>query len=141
MTPGTDVALLNAMLHHVLARGLEDRAFIAERTTGFEAVRDAVARYTPELAESITGIPADMIRRAAELYARGPRSATLWAMGLTQHHTGTDIVTSLLNLMLACGMIGRWGAPMIPIRTMKHDYTGYHMFMQRCCGERHLTSV
>jgi len=50
------------------------------------------------------------------MYARGPRSATLWAMGLTQHRTGTDIVASLLNLILATGMIGRWGAAMIPIR-------------------------
>lgn len=116
LLPGTDVALLNAMLHHVLAEGLEDRAFIAARTTGFEAVREAVRRYTPEVAESITGVPAARIREAAERYARGPRSATLWAMGLTQHHTGTDIVTSLLNLMFACGMIGRWGAAMIPIR-------------------------
>lgn len=116
MLPGTDVALLNGMLNHILARGLEDRAFIAARTTGFDDVRRAVQPYTPEMAESITGIPADTIRRAAECYARGPRSATLWAMGLTQHHTGTDIVTSLLNLMFACGMIGRWGAPMMPIR-------------------------
>ena len=116
MVPGTDVALLNAMLHHVLAAGLENKEFIAQRTHDFDAVREAVRPYTPELAAQITGIPADTIRRAAELYARGPRSATLWAMGLTQHHTGTDIVTSLLNLMLACGMIGRWGAPMIPIR-------------------------
>ena len=116
MLPGTDVALLNAMLNHVLVKGLEDKAFIAARTTGFAEVRAAVQPYTPEMAEAITGVPAATIRRAAELYAGGPRSATLWAMGLTQHHTGTDIVTSLLNLMFACGMIGRWGAPMIPIR-------------------------
>ncbi|MEK7239427.1 MAG: molybdopterin-dependent oxidoreductase [Gemmatimonadota bacterium] len=116
MVPGTDVTLLNAMLHHVLAQGLEDRAFIAARTHGFEQVRAAVAPYTPEAAEAICGVPAALIRRAAELYAKGPRSSTLWAMGLTQHHTGTDIVTSLLNLMLACGMIGTWGKAMIPIR-------------------------
>ncbi len=116
MLPGTDVALLNAMLHHILEQGLEDKAFIAARTTGFEEVRKAVQPYTPEVAESITGVKAETIRAAAELYARGPKTATLWAMGLTQHHTGTDIVTSLLNLLLACGMIGRWGAPMIPIR-------------------------
>ncbi|HEX6535105.1 MAG TPA: formate dehydrogenase subunit alpha [Gemmatimonadaceae bacterium] len=116
MLPGTDVALLNAMLHHVLEMGLEDREFIRTRTHGFDAVRDAVRPYTPERAETITGVPASLIRAAAETYARGPRSATLWAMGLTQHHTGTDIVTSLLNLLLACGMIGRWGAPMMPIR-------------------------
>ncbi len=114
--PGTDVAVLNGMLHHILALGLENTDFIARRTHNFDAVRTAVAPYTPERAEHISGVPADSIRRAAELYARGPRSATLWAMGLTQHHTGTDIVTSLLNLLLATGMIGRWGAAMIPIR-------------------------
>ncbi len=114
--PGTDVALLNAMLNHVFASGLEDKEFIGTRTHGIDALRAAVEPYTPEMAETITGIPAARIREAAELYARGPRSATLWAMGLTQHHTGTDIVASLLNLLLACGMIGRWGAPMMPIR-------------------------
>ncbi len=116
VVPGTDVALLNGMLQHILARGLEDRAFIASRTHGFEAVRAAVQPYTPERAEAITGVPAALIRQAAELYARGPRTSTLWAMGLTQHRTGTDIVTTLLNLILATGMIGRWGAAMIPIR-------------------------
>ena len=114
--PGTDVALMNAMLNHILALGLEDRDFIASRTHSFDKVREAVAPYTPERAETITGVSAALIRRAAELYARGPRSSTLWAMGLTQHSTGTDIVTSLLNLILATGSIGRWGAAMIPIR-------------------------
>ncbi|HEX6050972.1 MAG TPA: formate dehydrogenase subunit alpha [Gemmatimonadaceae bacterium] len=114
--PGTDVALMNAMLNHILTLGLEDREFIARRTHNFDAVRAAVAPYTPEQAETITGVSADLIRRAAEIYARGPRSSTLWAMGLTQHSTGTDIVTALLNLILATGSIGRWGAAMIPIR-------------------------
>lgn len=114
--PGTDVALLNAMLHHILAQGLENRDFIARRTHDFDAVREAVRPYTPERAETITGVPAELIRRAAETYARGPRSSTLWAMGLTQHRTGTDIVAALLNMILATGMIGRWGAAMIPIR-------------------------
>jgi formate dehydrogenase major subunit len=114
--PGTDVALMNGMLNHILALGLEDREFIAQRTHHFEQVREAVAPYTPERAETITGVSADLIRRSAEMYARGPRSSTLWAMGLTQHSTGTDIVTSLLNLILATGSIGRWGAAMIPIR-------------------------
>jgi formate dehydrogenase alpha subunit len=116
LLPGTDVALLNGMLHHVLASGLEDREFIAARTHGFEALRQAVEPYSPEMAERISGVPADLIRQAAEMYAGGPRSATLWAMGLTQHRTGTDIVASLLNLLLSCGMIGRWGAAMLPIR-------------------------
>jgi formate dehydrogenase major subunit len=114
--PGTDVAVMNGMLHHVLALGLEDEGFIASRTHAFDRVREAVKPYTPERAETISGVSADLIRRAAETYARGPRSSTLWAMGLTQHSTGTDIVTSLLNLILATGMIGRWGAAMMPIR-------------------------
>ncbi len=116
LMPGTDVVLFNAMLHHVIAQGLVDRPFIAARTHGFEPVAAAVAPYTLERAEAITGVPAGLIARAAELYARGPRTSTLWAMGLTQHSTGTDIVASLLNLILATGMIGRWGAAMIPIR-------------------------
>jgi len=116
MLPGTDVALLNGMLHHILAEGLEDREFIATRTHDFDLVRAAVAPYTPERASTITGVPAALIRRAAEAYARGPNSSTLWAMGLTQHQTGTDIVAALLNLLLACGMIGRPGAAMMPIR-------------------------
>jgi formate dehydrogenase major subunit len=114
--PGTDVALLNGMLHHIIDRKLHDEAFIAARTHDFNEVVAAVAPYTPERAETITGVPAALIREAAEMYAGGPRSATLWAMGLTQHRTGTDIVASLLNLILATGMIGRWGAAMIPIR-------------------------
>ena len=116
MLPGTDVALLNAMLHHVLEQGLEDTEFIAKRTKDFDSVREAVRPYTPERAEAITGVPAHLVRAAAEMYARGPKSSTLWAMGLSQHHTGTDIVASLLNLLLACGMIGRWGAAMMPVR-------------------------
>ncbi|HEY7195038.1 MAG TPA: formate dehydrogenase subunit alpha [Gemmatimonadales bacterium] len=116
MQPGTDVALYSAMLNHILALGLENRDFIAQRTHDFEKVREAVKPYTPEKAAKITGISAEKIKRAAELYARGPNTSTLWAMGLTQHANGTDIVTSLLNLMFACGMIGRWGAAMLPVR-------------------------
>ncbi len=116
MLPGTDVALFNTMLAHIIEAGLADARFIADRTHDFAAVREAVRPYTLEVGSRITGIPAATIREAAELYARGPRTATLWAMGLTQHATGTDIVASLLNLLLACGMIGRWGAPMMPIR-------------------------
>ena len=116
MQPGTDVALYSAMLNHILALGLENTDFIESRTHDFAKVREAVKPFTPEKAAKVTGVPADKIRRAAEIYARGPNTSTLWAMGLTQHANGTDIVTSLLNLMFACGMIGRWGAAMLPVR-------------------------
>jgi len=116
MQPGTDVALYSAMLNHILSLGLENKTFIAGRTHDFERVRNAVQPYAPAKAAKITGIAAETIERAAEMYARGPNTSTLWAMGLTQHANGTDIVTSLLNLMFACGMIGRWGAAMLPVR-------------------------
>src|SRR5881296_2869654 len=116
MQPDTDVALFNAMLGHILARGLEGKQFVADRTRDFGKLRDSVRAMTPEVAAKITGVPAEKIKRAAEIYARGPNTSTLWAMGLTQHANGTDLVTALLNLMLACGMIGRWGAAMLPIR-------------------------
>ena len=116
MYPGSDVALFNTMLHHIIEAGLTDPEFIRDRTREFAKVEAAVRPYTLEIGEKITGIPRDLIRRAAEMYARGPRTSTLWAMGLTQHATGTDIVASLLNLLLACGMIGKWGAQMMPIR-------------------------
>jgi len=116
MLPGTDVALFNAMLQHIVAQGLENRDFVTERMKDWDAVKAAVAPYTPERAAKITGVPAERIRAAAKCYARGPRTSTLWAMGLTQHANGTDLVTALLNLMLGCGMIGRWGSAMMPVR-------------------------
>ncbi len=116
MQPGTDVALYNAMLHHILEQGLENREFIAKRTNNFDAVRRAVEPYNPERAATITGISPSLIRSAAERYAKGPNTSTFWAMGLTQHLTGHDMVTSMLNLILATGMIGRWGAAMMPVR-------------------------
>ncbi len=116
MMPGSDVVLYNAMVNHIIRKGLTNQKFIAERTHDFDKLQEAVKPYTLERAEQITGIPAETIVAAAEMYARGPNTSTLWAMGLTQHATGTDIVASLLNLMLVCGMIGRWGAAMLPIR-------------------------
>jgi len=116
LLPGTDVALFNTMLAHIIDAGLIDETFVRDRTTDFEKVKAAVQPYTLEVGEKITGIPRETIREAAERYARGPNTSTLWAMGLTQHSTGTDIVASLLNLMLCSGMVGRWGSAMIPIR-------------------------
>src|SRR6478609_9750000 len=116
MMPGTDVVLYNAMVRHIIAKDLHDKKFIAARTKEFDALKASVEPYTLEMAAKITAIPAGTIAAGAEMYAKGPNTSTLWAMGLTQHATGTDIVASLLNLMLVCGMVGRWGAAMLPIR-------------------------
>jgi formate dehydrogenase alpha subunit len=114
--PGTDVALYNSLAQVILEEGLENRAFIAERTEGFDAFADAVREWTPERAEQLTGVPADDIRIAARLYATADRSMIFWAMGITQHTHGTDNVKALANLALLCGHVGRRGTGLNPLR-------------------------
>jgi len=114
--PGTDVAWINGMAHVILREGLEDRAFIGERTEGFEAFRDLVGRYTPEEVESITGIPAGDLEEAARAYAKAGTATILYAMGITQHTTGTDNVKSLANLAMLCGKVGRPSCGINPLR-------------------------
>ena len=114
--PGTDVAWINGMIHVILSEGLENKAFIAERTEGIEALREAVAEYTPARVEEITGIPANELVAAARIYATAPASAIVYAMGITQHTTGVDNVMSLANLALVTGHIGRPSTGVNPLR-------------------------
>ena len=113
---GTDVALINAMMHVILAEGLEDKAFIAERTEGLAELAEAVQSYTPEMAEKITGAGAADIAAAARAYATAPAAAIVYSMGITQHTTGTDNVLSLANLAMLTGNIGRPGTGVNPLR-------------------------
>lgn len=114
--PGTDVALLGAMIHVILEEGLENREFVAARTEGIEELRASVATLTPEYAAGVTGVPADLIRRAAREYARAERAAILYAMGITQHTTGTDNVLAIAALAAICGQVGREGTGVNPLR-------------------------
>jgi len=114
--PGTDVAWINGMLNVIIAEGLLNRAFIDERTENFEAVKEAVEKYTPAYVESISGIPKDDLVTAARLYAQAGAAAIIYAMGITQHTTGTDAVKSLANLAMATGNIGRPGTGVNPLR-------------------------
>ncbi|NIA14392.1 MAG: formate dehydrogenase subunit alpha [Nitrospiraceae bacterium] len=114
--PGTDVTLINAMIHAIIEEGLEDKAFIEERTEDFEAVREAVAECSPEEAAKITGVDADDIRRAACLYAQAPSASIVYSMGITQHSTGTDNVLSLANLAMVTGNVGKECAGVNPLR-------------------------
>jgi len=113
---GTDVALANAMMHVILAEGLEDKAFIAERTEGFEDLRRAVQPYTPEMAARITGVPAERIIESARAYAAADAASIVYSMGITQHTTGTDNVLSLANLAMLTGHVGRPGTGVNPLR-------------------------
>ncbi|ONH24985.1 bifunctional nitrate reductase/sulfite reductase flavoprotein subunit alpha [Pseudofrankia asymbiotica] len=108
--PGTDLALLNALLHLLAADGNLDETFIAEHTEGWEAMPAFLADYPPERAAEITGIPADDIRRAAELIGAAGAWMSCWTMGLNQSTHGTWNTNALVNLHLATGAICRPGA-------------------------------
>ena len=114
--PGTDIAWLNGMMNVIISEGLHAETFVAERTENFEALRETVKKYTPEYVESITGIPAEDLKKAARLYATSGASAILYAMGITQHITGTDNVKSCANLAMLTGNIGRPGTGVNPLR-------------------------
>ena len=114
--PDTDVALLNAMMHVIVTEGLVDQAFIAERTEGYEALRDNVAGYTPEAMAPICGIDAPTLREVARLYATSKASMILWGMGVSQHVHGTDNARCLIALALMTGQIGRPGTGLHPLR-------------------------
>jgi formate dehydrogenase major subunit len=114
--PGTDVAVLNALAHVILDEGLENRRFIEARTEKVETLEAALRQWTPERAEQISGVPAALIREAARSYATASAAAIFWAMGITQHVSGTDNVKALSNLALLCGQIGRPGTGLNPLR-------------------------
>ena len=114
--PGTDVAWLNGLMHVIIEEGLEDADFVKERTEGYEALREMVTGYTPERVEEISGIPAGDLRAAARMYAAGKPSAILYAMGITQHTTGTDNVKSCANLAMLTGNMGVPGGGVNPLR-------------------------
>jgi formate dehydrogenase alpha subunit len=114
--PGTDVALLNGLMHVILAEELEDKAFVEARTEGFDEMKALLADYTPQHVSQITGIPADDIVRAARMYAESDASAVVYSMGITQHTTGVDNVVSIANLAMLTGNIGRPGTGVNALR-------------------------
>lgn len=108
--PGTDVALFNGMLHHLVWEGLLDQAFIDAHTSGFPALKTLLRDYTPRMAAEICGIPAQDLVTAAEWFGRSPAALSLYCMGLNQSAHGTDKNLALIQLHLATRQIGRPGA-------------------------------
>lgn len=105
--PGSEVALFNAMAYHIIENNLHDERFIAERCENFEQFRETVCRYTPESVEKITGVAAEQIRRAAELYARAKPASIAYGIGITEHRNGVDNVLALANLAMITGNMGQ----------------------------------
>ncbi|OGT55878.1 MAG: formate dehydrogenase subunit alpha [Gammaproteobacteria bacterium RIFCSPHIGHO2_12_FULL_63_22] len=116
LRPGTNLPLVNALAQVMLAEGLVDRDFIAQRVDDFAAFETFIAPWTPERAAEICGVSADDIRRAARLYAGAPSAMCLHGLGMTEHVQGTEGVMALVNLALLTGNLGRPGAGINPLR-------------------------
>ena len=114
--PGSDVALLNGMMNAIISEGLEDKEFIAERTEGFELLKETVAEYAPEKSSEITGVPEEKIAEAARIYARSKKSIIIYSMGITQHTTGVDNVMATANLAMLTGNVGKEFTGVDPLR-------------------------
>jgi len=114
--PGTDVALINAMMNVIISEKLHDSDFINDRTEGFSEFANAVKDFTPEMAEEITTVPAEKIRQAARIYAGASTASIVYSMGITQHTTGTDNVLSLANLSMLTGNVGKESTGVNPLR-------------------------
>ncbi len=120
VTPGTNVAVLNSIAHVIVTEGLTRDEYVAERCEpdSYERWKELVAaeRNSPEAMEGVTGAPAELVRRAARLYAAGPNSAIYYGLGVTEHSQGSTAVMGLANLAMATGNLGREGVGVNPLR-------------------------
>ena len=114
--PGSDVAMLNAMLHVIVTEGLVDRAYIEAHTQGYADLAASVLAFSPEAMAEVCGVPAETLRAAARMYATAKASLIFWGMGISQHVHGTDNARCLIALALTTGQIGRRGAGLHPLR-------------------------
>jgi formate dehydrogenase major subunit len=114
--PGSDVSLYNGIMHVILAEGLEDAAFVRDRTENFEALRATVSRYPPEVASKLCGIPAERIREVARAIGTARSMIVFWGMGISQHVHGTDNARCLIALCMLTGNVGKPGAGLHPLR-------------------------
>ena len=114
--PGTDVALINGLMHIILEKGWEDTEFIAERTEGFEELKALLAQYPPDRVADTTGVPVEQLYEAAEILATNKPMAVMWAMGITQHIVGVRNVMDMANLQMLLGNMGVPGGGVNPLR-------------------------
>jgi formate dehydrogenase alpha subunit len=114
--PGTDVPVFSAMAHVILKEKLYNEPFIRERTEGFDEFARSMDKFTPEYAETISGVDRNLIVEAARMYATAKNAAIYWALGIPEHTHGTDNALSLIHLALLTGHIGRKGTGLNPLR-------------------------
>jgi len=114
--PGQDVALLNAMLHTIIAEDLVDRQYIQAYAEGFDELKERIKEYPPEKMAEVCGIDANTIRAVARTYATARSSIIFWGMGISQSIHGTDNARCLIALALVTGQVGRPGTGLHPLR-------------------------
>jgi formate dehydrogenase alpha subunit len=114
--PGSDVALINAMMKVILEEKLHDEKFIKSRTEGFEELKEGLEEADLEVLCKIANVAVEDLKNAARLFANAKTASIVYSMGITQHTTGTDNVLSLANLAMLTGNIGRPGAGVNPLR-------------------------
>jgi formate dehydrogenase alpha subunit len=116
LRPGTDIPLLNGLMHIIIKEGLHDRKFVEERTEGFEELKSTVEKYTPARVSEMTGVPEKLLYDAARLYATTYKAMLCYTLGITEHVCGVDNVMSTANLAMLTGHIGREGSGVNPQR-------------------------
>jgi len=145
LRPGTNVAVLTALAHVVVAEGLANEAYVHERcdAKSWREWREFVARpeNSPEAFEAVTGVPAAEVRAAARLFAAGPNSAIYYGLGVTEHAQGSTAVIAIANLAMACGMVGREGVGVNPLRGQNNVQGSCDMgsFPHELPGYRHVS--
>jgi len=114
--PGTDIALINGLMYIILEKGYENKTFIADRTEGFDALKENIMQYPPEEVARITGVPVEKLYEAVEIMAKNAPLAVMWAMGITQHTVGVHNVYALADLQMMLGNFGVSGGGVNPLR-------------------------
>ncbi len=114
--PGTDVAMLNAIMATIVEEGLYDRQYIEAFTENWDAERAHLADFAPERMADHCGIPAETLREVAREFAGARAGMIFWGMGISQHIHGTDNSRCLISLALMCGHVGRPGTGLHPLR-------------------------
>ncbi len=114
--PGTDVALLGAMIHTIIDEGLVDTQYVQAMTEGFEEIKENAKNFNPEKMAEVCGVDAETIRTVARKYATAERSIIFWGMGISQHVHGTDNARCLITLSMITGQVGRPGTGLHPLR-------------------------
>ena len=116
LRPGTNIPLFNALAHAIIEEELYDTDFIKNRVTEFEEFRRFVKNYSPEAVSEICGVDAELIRRAARIYASQKPAMCFHGLGMTEHLQGTEGVMTIVNLALLTGNIGKRGTGVNPLR-------------------------